>query len=130
MATYDYEIGTTAAGTTNVEDLTTSVKAPKSTFNKYSDSISLGDATVRGLGNPVTTWRWGWLDQDEYDQLRTFCSGKSAEIYINTKKDDGSYDKYSCVVVWPDMSSIVKQERDGSFYYQDFVLEFRHLETA
>jgi len=130
MAEYSYEIGTTAGGTTNVESLATPVKAPKSTFNKFSESAALGDATVRGLGFPVASWRWGWLDQDEYDQLRAFCSGKSAEIYINTKKDDGSYDKYSCVMVWPDMSNIQKQERDGSFYYQDFTIEFRHLEAV
>jgi len=129
MAIYGYEIGTTSA-TTNLEDLTTPVDPPKSTFEQYSDAVDLGDSTVRGLGYPVATWRWGFIPQDQYDQLRTYCSGKSAEVYIVTVEDDGTYTKYSCVMIWPDMSQVEKQSKDGEFKYMDFVLTFRHLEAA
>ena len=99
---YEYEIGSTYGGMANLGELSTPVPAPARTFKPYSVRKPLGDGTVRGLGFAQATWRWGYLTQDQRDQLRTFCSGASAGVYIKTRKNDGTYQVYSAVMVWPD----------------------------
>ena len=104
MPLYSYQIGTTYGGLTNVESLATPLNAPKSTFTEYSQNIALGSGAVRGGGWAVATWNWGFLTQAQRNQLRTFCTGKSASIFIQTRKNDTSdaYQVYTAVMVWPD----------------------------
>ena len=117
----DYQIGTTYGGLANLEALTTPVIPPRSTFVPYSASIELGDGTVRGGGWAVATWTWDFLTRAQRDQLRTFCTGKSAAVYIKTRKTDtvDAYQVYTAVMVWPE-----NEERSHG-YRLDFTLEFR-----
>lgn len=104
MALYQFKIGTDHATLTNVEELGTPLSPPRSTFKPYSQNLPLGNATVRGGGWPVATWRWGFMTQAQYNALKAaYCTGKSAAVNINTLQNDGStYDEYVTTLVWPD----------------------------
>ncbi len=123
MAQYNYEIGSTSS-LTNVESLTVPVPPPKSIYKPYSQMIGLGDGTVRGAGWPTAEWRWGYLTQAQRDQLRTFCTGASSNVYIRTRIMDtaDSYAYFQAVMVWP----IESEERDASRRI-DFAITFQKL---
>lgn len=124
MAQYDYEIGASYVGMTNVEDLATPLSAPKSTFLPYSQLLNLGEGTVRGSGWATATWRFGFLTQSQRNQLRTFCTSASASVYIKTRKNDTSdaYEVYTAVMIWP-------EENKDAGKRLDFVLAFQNLEV-
>lgn len=123
MALYEYEIGTSYGGMANVESLATPLPAPKSSFLPYSKYLSLGDSTIRGSGWAAASWRFGFLTRAQRDQLKTFCSGASASVYIQMRKNDTSdaYQVYTAVMIWPP----VEEKHAGKRL--DFNLEFRDL---
>ncbi len=121
MARYSFEIGTTQIGMINLENLATPVIPPDWDFSDYSDEITLPNGRVRGIGYPRATWRWGFLEIAERTMLRTFCAGKSANVYIKTFNNAGTYKIYSAVMVWP------SGEDPNCDLYLDFVLEFQNL---
>jgi hypothetical protein len=55
--------------------------------------------------------------------LRAYCTGKSARVYIRTRKNDSSdaYVTYSAVMLWPD-----DEERFASRRL-NFAIEFRDM---
>ena len=119
---HNYEIGTTYGGMENLADLTTAVPAPKSSFRDYSQYIDLGNSTVRGSGFSVAIWRWSTLPtRAQRDQLKTFCSGASASVYIRTRKNDttDAYEYYTATMVWPEV-----EDREWG-WRRDFQIEFR-----
>lgn len=113
--TYDYQIGVSSGSMMKLESLVISgstvvVPYPKSTFIPYSEEQQLVSGLVRGVGYPQATWIWGVTTREERDALRTFCTGKSASVYIKTKTMDSadSYHTYTGVMVWPTQ----EEERD------------------
>jgi len=126
MAIYDYRIGATLAGMTNLENLTPPLPAPKSYFRPFYESITLADGSIRGMGSPVASWRWGVLSRAQRDALRVFCTSKSATVYIRTRKTDSAdaYTDYRAIMIWPD-----DEERDAGRRL-DFLIEFRQLVVA
>jgi hypothetical protein len=126
MALKDYEIGSTSS-TTNVEDLTTPLPPPRGLYNEYSAPTELASGKVRGGGWTEATWTFDFLTSAQLAQLRTFCTGKSATVYIRTLDDSETYPNYvykTGVMVWPD-GSLRKQ--NGKFL--DVVIRFRALVT-
>jgi len=122
MAHY-YEIGTTYVGMKNLGSLTVPVPAPKGDFVDYSRRVNLGDSTVRGLGYARGFWRWNdGLERTQRDQLKAFCSGASAAVFIRTRRNDNSdeYKYYTTVMIWPE-----EEEREWG-WRKDFVIEFRN----
>ena len=91
-------------------NLTVAVDYPKSTFMPYASEQKLISGLVRGVGYPTCTWIWSVITREQRDQLRTFCPGKSAAVFIKTKTMDSSdsYHTYSATMVWPTQ----EEERD------------------
>ena len=119
-----YKIGTNTTSLTDLESLaTTSVPYPRSVFKPYSEQIPLNSGGVRGAGAPTVEWQWGFLTQAQRDKLRTYCTGASATVYIETKTVDSAdtYATYSGDVVWPE------QEERETGRRLDFVLVFKNL---
>lgn len=88
----------------NVEDLTTPVLPPKGTFQLFSQYTRLGSALVRGSGWSTAKWAWGFLSNDQRDQLRTFCAlVASNDVYIRTRNNENTdeFAYYSATLVWP-----------------------------
>jgi hypothetical protein len=125
MTQYTYKLGTTYGNMTNLESMSPPVSAPHHTLIIYSKPITVGDANVKGLGWKTTTWHWDYLTQAEYTQLRTYCTGLSANVYINTKKNDGSYQAYTAVMIWPP-----EEPEFNAGKLLDITIEFRALVEA
>lgn len=126
MPTYNYEIGTTSS-TTNVESLTTPVNPPRGDFREWSRSYDKADGTVGGDGFPMATWTFDLLSQAMVAQLRTFCTGRSASVFINTRKNDDTFAKYSGVMIWD--PGQVRKRAPGD-RYRNIVIEFRKLQAV
>lgn len=126
MTEYSYEIGSTSS-TTNVESLTIPVNPPRGTFVEYTREYDKADGQVGGDGYPAAVWHFDILTQAQVTQLRTFCSGKSALVYIKTRRYDGTFVKYSAIMIWP---SDQMKKRVAGGKYLDLEIEFRQLEAA
>lgn len=123
--TYRYVFALGAAMTpANLEALATPVFYPKSTYSPYTSVVGLSDGSTRGIGAPTATWRWGFLNRDMRDQLRSLCTGASAEVYIRTyTKDNAGAPKYFLArMTWPSIA----EETDNTKAI-DFVIKFTQL---
>lgn len=105
----------------NVESL--GVTPPKSTFKPWVSTVDLGNGTARALGRPSAVWQWGFMSTANRNSLRAYCTGKSARVYIRTRKNDSSdaYVTYSAVMLWPD------DEDRFNRWRLNFSIEFRDL---
>jgi hypothetical protein len=121
---YEFEIGLTQGGLTNLEVLATPVIPPRSIFTPYSEVLPLGSGASRGVGAPTATWRWDFITRAQRDMLRTFCVGASAPVCIRTYTRDtvDSAKEFSCDMIWPVMEEEVSASRR-----LDFAIEFRNL---
>lgn len=97
----EFEIGNSYP-TTNVELLTVPLPAPRATLPLATKPIELASGGVRGAGWVSCSWIWDVLTQAQYNQLRTFCANKSSDVYLRTRKDDGTYQYYTAKMVWPE----------------------------
>ncbi len=123
---HDYEIGSTEAGLTNLGQLDTPVPAPKGAFIEHSRRVTLGDGTVRGLGWAEATWTWNnGLTREQRDQLKEFCAGASAPVYIRTRTNDeeDEYEYFTATMIWPE------GEDNEWGWRRDFVIEFRNCQV-
>src|SRR5689334_14132020 len=116
------KIGTTAEEMISLDELETPLQAPKFEFLDYEDTVRLQDNTERGLGFPVARWIYPYLEAEERNQLKEFCPGASATVYICTKLPNDTYGNYQATMIW------LKQEPVRTMDLKtDFVIEFRNL---
>lgn len=125
MPVYSYEIGSTST-TTNLESLSPAIPPPHSVFVEHTREYDKADGQVGGDGYPMTIWTFDLLTTAQLAKLRTYCSGKSASVYIKTRAASESFVKYSAVMVWP--SDLMKKRVAGK--YLDVSIEFRRLVAA
>lgn len=120
----EFEIGSTVEGMALLTALTTPVTVtPIASYEPYADYRTLASGKRMGLGAPVATWTFPTLERAQRDQLRTFCSGASATVYIRTATNDSadSYADFEAVMHWPDT-----EERPAGLRH-NFVIRFTHL---
>jgi hypothetical protein len=58
------------------------------------------------------------------DKLRALCTGYSADVYITTPDNSGTYKTYSAIMVWP-QAQAQKRQVGGKYLGLEFV--FRRL---
>lgn len=123
MPIYENKIGTTFAGMTNIESLTTPIPNPKPFYRQYAEIVGTLAGTDYGRGYAQVDWVWNVLTREQRDQLRTFCPGASAAVYIRTRTNDNSdaYKNYQAIMHFPN-----EEERD-SRARMDFKITFTHL---
>ena len=123
MAVYSYEIGSTSS-TTNLEAL--GVNPPRGEYVPWSQTYDRADGVVASDGYPLARWHFDVLTQSMIATLRSTSSvsGKSGTCYIKTRKDDGTFAKFSCVMIWPDDLMSKRVFKDT---YLDVTIEFRRL---
>jgi len=121
----EFMIGTTEVGMTNLESLATPVPLPQFDFMPFARVVNLGSGGTRGVGSKVVTWTFQLLSIEEYTQLRTFCPGASAVVYIRTKVDDDTYADFQAKMICPN---------DGMGRWfgsrKNYVVTFRNLVAA
>lgn len=126
---YSYAIGTTAPGLTNLESLTVPVNPPKGYFNPAAVYVDLPNGTQRGLGFPTVIWRFDSLSAAMLAQLRTYCPGYSANVFITTRILDDTFDSFSAVMVWPSQEQLEKRAgaAQNAGFYNGLEFTFRSL---
>jgi hypothetical protein len=126
MSDYEYSIGTAADDLQNLED-DLGLPPPHPTPHlEWATTYECGDGRVYGDGFPSVEWHWDYLSAANIASLRTYCSGKSATVYIKTLEPDyETYGTYSAIMVWPDEPGF-QMGRVST----NFVLKFTHLEEA
>ena len=121
-----YEIGTTEAGMTALSALPVPVGDPKSKehFERYALYRLAGDGRKKGYGLPRTKWEWGFITQEERDQLKTFFPLESNTVFIKTRLPDDSFATYEAIGNW------IEQEGNfGGGYVKNLVIEFTFMEA-
>ena len=118
-----FGIGTSASTITDLGSLTDPITYPKSTFLATAVTKKTGANAKRGFGLPVAYWTFPLMTLEERNQLKTFCAGYSAEVYITTKKDDDTYADFSCTMNWVD------DDTSGRWFGErkEIVIEFVNL---
>jgi hypothetical protein len=119
----EFKIGATQVGMTNLESLATPIPLPQTDYLRFARTVTLGSGLTRGVGLPVATWTFQLLSIEEYNQLRQFCTGASAHVFLRTKIDDDTYDDLEGDLIWPNES----QNRWYGGYRKNLVLTFRGL---
>ena len=118
----EFEIGTSEGATTNIELLTTPLPAPKSNYFPYARIVNKGNGGTRGVGSPIAQWIFGVLTVEQYSQLKSFCTGASADVYIRTKLDDDTYADFQAKLIWPN------DPQDRWYAHRkSFTINFRNL---
>ncbi len=123
----DFKIGTTLAGMTNIETLTTPLPVPRAVFKEYAEYISAASGRTYGRGYPSCQWIFSLLTSAQRQQLKTFCPGASAAVYIRTLTNSDTYANFQAVMHWPE-----EEERDPSKRRDrlELTILFTHLVAA
>ena len=94
---------------------------PESQFKDYSTIVKLANGKQKGLGYPVATWHYGYLTEEQWTTLKSYCTAVSNDVYIATMNNNGDYVVYSAVMNMPDQY-IVRATR-----YIDITITFTNL---
>jgi len=117
----DFKIGTTEGGMVNIESLTTPLEIPKSEYLPYARIVNLGNGGKRGVGFPMAIWTFPLLTLEQRDQLKSFCTNASAEVFIRTKLNNDTYANFSATMIW------VENEPRWYGVKQNYSITFRNL---
>lgn len=132
MPRYEYSIGLTKAGLTNVESLATPLNPPKGLYTEATAIFDKADGNVSGHGFPVVTWIFDVLTVAMVAQLRSFCTGQSAEVWIKTRISPDSltstdgYRVFNGIMIWPSQDYMTKRQMGGK--YLGLEIQFRRLQ--
>lgn len=123
MPLYQNELGATLATMTNFESMATPIPNPKTFFKPYAELVTLGNGSSFGRGFPQAEMRWNILTRAQRDQLRTYCTGASAAVFVKlrTNDDEDEYKVFQGIMHW------VEEEEKDSRARVDFTLRFTHL---
>lgn len=123
----DYQIGVDLDHMVYLENLVDDMDAMGIDwrFEPHSVLQDTAAGTVRGLGWPTAQWILGLVSRAFRDELREFCPGPSAEVYITTRTSENSdeYATFLCEMVWPNP----KDEGHSADQRLDLVINFRKL---
>lgn len=124
MAVYSYELSTTST-LKNLEDFTTPIHPPRGRYYEAGEFVDRLDGTVSAVGYPLAVWQFDILTQAMIDALRVICPGYSAEVYLRTRINTGSFAYFTGLMIWPQ-----KQMDARNFLGRYLGLEFQFRRLA
>jgi len=130
---YGYEIGATST-TTNIEELTIPLNPPRSRYYEASVFNDRADGHISAHGFPYVVWVFDILTEAMVSQLRIFCPGQSAAVYLVSRVPPDAthtserYVKFQGIMVWPTREQMEKRRQNGRYVGLEFT--FRHLEEV
>ncbi len=125
-----YAIGASST-VTLLSALTVPVYEPTGRYLEAAQWLNLANGGQRGQGFPVAVWEFTSINQLMVNQLRTFCAGQSAAVWIVTRRNDGTFAKFSAVMLWPGPDQM--RQRTGANkasplgFYERLNFTFRRL---
>lgn len=115
-------IGSTLEEMTDLDDFEIQVPIPNVIPIRYPDAEELDDGHVRGMGAPGLVWVFPLFDEIAIrNQLKAFCVGLSADVYIKSLIDDGTAYTYQAIMRWP------LEENQDNYWSQNLRIEFSFL---
>ena len=116
------KIGTTALNMKAMNELSTPVPEPSTTWRDYATQSSTAAGGAVGKGSPVAEWVFALLDDLAMrTALKSYCSGASADVYIQTYDGSGVAHTYACTLIWP------PAEEMSNNWLVNLTLTFRNL---
>ncbi len=93
----------------NIETLDTALPIPRAPFREAAEQVIAASGRSYGRGYPSCQWIFSLLTGEQRAQLREFCPGASAGVYLTTLANDDEYHTYQAVMHWP-----AEESRDAS----------------
>lgn len=110
----------------NIETLAVPLPVPRAVHRDYAELVTAASGRVYGRGYPSCQWTFSRLTSSQRAQLRIFCPGASATVYITTLANDDAYHTYQAVMAWPEEESREPAVRDRL----ELTVTFTHLVEA
>jgi hypothetical protein len=132
MPLSSFKIGTSAGTLTNIESLSTPLPVPRAPFKPYARASIANSGRSQGKGFPSCQWIFSRLTPAQREQLRTFCTGASAVVYIQTMTNDkdtphsvpsDSYQVYQAIMNWPEEKRYPAKTHDRL----ELTIDFTHM---
>lgn len=108
---------------TNIEALPTPLSVPRAVHRDYAELVTAASGRVYGRGYPTCQWTFSRLTNEQRAQLKSFCLGVSANVYIKTLANDDAYHTYQAIMVWPEDEQREPAVRDRL----ELTVTFTHL---
>ncbi len=124
MPLSDFKIGLTSGTLTNIEALATPLPVPRAPFKPYARSQMAASGLSVGKGFASCIWIFSRLTPAQRTQLRTFCAGDGATVYIRTMTNEAdAYANYLAIMHWPE------ERRDAAKTHDrlEFAISFTHM---
>lgn len=107
------------------------LRALEWSFEPYSRYDNLGNGHDKGRGFPVARWTFKGLRLEQRENLRDFCTGVSANVYIRTPTNETAagvriWDDFLGILHWVQRSELAS---DGLNMVEMVELTFTHLEA-
>lgn len=90
----------------------------------YTVSKDTASGVVYGHGWEATAWRWGVITLEDRAVLKSYCPGRSAEVYIRTRDSNWDWVYCKAVMIWPEKEN---PPSNGSMI--DLVIVFRIVQN-
>ena len=123
--------GSNPANWTTLESLLgtndVTLRAVEWTFEGSSSYVTLASGKTRGLGYPIAKWTFKALRPEQRENIRDFCTGLSADVYIRTPTNETStgtrvWDDYQAIMNWMNRSELI-----GVNYVEEIEITFSNL---
>lgn len=126
-ASYRYKIDVVSTGMAYLEDVI-SVAPAGVRFRHHPIVHVAGDGVGLGTGYPQCEWLFDYLSWTDLGTMLAYLGTKeSVSLYINTRRPDDTYQKYSAVMHRPRVPSEATQVIGG---WRNVIFRFTHLETV
>ena len=127
MADYEYMIDTSSVSMDNLEDLI-SVPPAGVRYTRHPLVRVSGEGAAVGDGYSQCEWFFEFLSWTDLGTMLDFLDGEEAvSLYINTRRPDNVYIKYSAVMHRPRVPGGATQAIGG---WRNITFRFSHLEAA
>lgn len=117
-----YAIGTTT-GNMQTFDILGVIAPFQEPFVPFTVEIAAADSLVYGHGWSRTKMHWGFISQEQRNTLKTFCTGKSASVYIRVKDDSWQWVYCQATMIWQE------ENPPDNGYILDFSVLFNIIEN-
>jgi hypothetical protein len=118
----NFKIGTTLEEMIDLDDFAIQIPIPNVIPMRYPDAEELDDGHLRGMGAPSVVWVFPLFNEIAIrNQLKAFCPGLSADIYIESLMDDGLVYLYQAIMRWP------LEEDQENYWSQNLRIQFSFL---
>ena len=95
---------------------------PKSDFEPAATQQRTVSGHGKYLGYPEAFWNYGFLTPAQRAIFKTYCTGASSEVFIETLADDDTWKQYQAIMHWSEEKKDLTKVRIG------FSITFTNLE--